>query len=464
MSGLFQGLELGKRALLANQISLQTIGHNIANVNTPGYSRQRVRITSFYPEEAPFGAIGTGVMVDDVKHVRDLFLGEQFRQNSKSLGEWKYKEKILSQIESLVSEPADNTLSDRLNEFWSSWDTLSQHAESTTNRQAVLGAATKLINGFQELASQLKDLRDSIDNDLVIMTSEVNRYGVEIAHLNQQIKTQELGGATANDLRDIRDQFIDELSELVDVNTIEDANGQVRVSIGALEIVNGSDTTAIDADAYIFNQEIKHRLIWEGTSVGISCRSGELKGLLDARDLIIPKYIEDIDTLAATIVEQVNAIHVTGYGLDGSTGNYFFDPDSTTAVSIRLNSELELSPDKLAVSASGEPGDGDIALAIQLLRNERVLVNNSSTINDFYNGIIGNLGVESHQALSFAENYELLVHQVDNSRQSVQGVSLDEEMTNMIKHQHAYDAAARVITVMDEALDTVISGMGIVGR
>ncbi len=195
MPGLFQGLEIGKRALAATQINLQTIGHNIANVNTPGYSRQRVRIGATYPDERSYGAIGTGVGVNDIRHVRDLFLGEQYRQTNMELGEWTYKEKILSQVETIFNEPSDNTLAVRLNEFWNSWDTLSQHAESMTGRKAVLGAAEKLITGFGELSSELANMRDSIDGDLAVMTQEVNRLSTEVALLNKQIVTQEIGQA-----------------------------------------------------------------------------------------------------------------------------------------------------------------------------------------------------------------------------------------------------------------------------
>ncbi|MBU8934554.1 MAG: flagellar hook-associated protein FlgK [candidate division Zixibacteria bacterium] len=464
MAGLFQALEVGKRALLSSQVYLQTIGHNIANVNTPGYSRQRVHISATRPSDSPYGPIGTGMGVDSIRHVRDLFLGEQFRQTSQSVGEWTYKEKVLSQLETVFAEPADNTLNERLNEFWNSWDTLSQHAESMTSRKAVLGAAERLVTDFRELSRQLTDLRDSIDGDLTAMTQEVNRLSTEVAMLNQQIVTQELDGSSSNDLRDIRDQLIDELSLLVNTNTIEDARGGVRVLIGSLEIVNGSNATAIDTETHLVEGGIRHRLIWEGTSVELTCGSGELRGLLDSRDILIPKYLEELDALAASVVYQVNSIHSTGYGLDGIDGRDFFDSTYTTASSMRINQELELAPEKLAASASGETGDGTIALNMQGLRNERVMVNGTSTINDYYNSMIGDLGLESHQAMSFASNYKLLVHQVENSRQSIQGVSLDEEMASMIKHQHAYEAAARVITVMDEALDVVISRMGIVGR
>ncbi len=463
MPGLFQGLEIGKRAMAANQIYLQTIGHNIANVNTPGYTRQRVSISPSFPEDAAFGQIGSGVTVNDVRNVRDLFLGRQYRESQKEFGQWAYKEKILSQIESLFAEPTDNTISDRLNNFWNAWDDLSKNPTATT-RESLIGATQLLLNSFHDLSTQLNSLRSAVDNDMVMMVDDINRKSVEIANLNQQIKMQELDGTRANDLRDIRDQLIDELSVLVDVNTIEQKNGEVRVFIGSLEIVNGSDTLPIGTEVYNEDGQVLHRLVWQGTSVGIKNINGQLKGLMDTRDKVIPQYLTKLDTLAASVVDQVNTVHRSGYGLNGSTGINFFDPRYRTASMIRLNEAIEQSPELIAASSSGAVGDGSNALAIQALRNQRVMLNGTTTINDYYNSIVGSLGVETQQATSFSENFELVVQQVKNARESVQGVSLDEEMANMIKFQHAYDAAARVITTMDQALEVVISRMGIVGR
>lgn len=464
MPGLFQGLEVGKRALLTHQIYLQTIAHNIANVNTPGYSRQRVHITTTMPEYRAFGSVGTGVRVADIRHVRDLFLGEQLRKENKSLGEWSYKEKILSQIEALFAEPNDNTLSDLLNDFWDAWSDLSTNPSSTSHRVAVIEYTNLLTNGFHQLATQLNNLRDAIDRDLVVMTNEVNRLTAEIARFNHQIKRHELGGTRANDLRDARDQLLDELSELIDVNTIEQDSGEVRVFVGALEIVDGSDSVNIVAEVFNDNGAAKHRLVWENSDTSVRNANGKLKGLIDARDEIVPKYLEGLDVLAQELIQQVNALHSTGYGLDGSTGTNFFETIYTNAANMRLNPEIAQNPARIAVSATGEVGDNAVALAIQDLRNQRMMEDNTATMNDFYNSWIGRLGVETHQARSFSENYELLVHQVLNARESVQGVSLDEEMTAMVKFQHAYDAAARVITAMDQALDTVILKMGITGR
>jgi flagellar hook-associated protein 1 FlgK len=461
MPGLFQGLEIGRRALMTHQLSLTTTGHNIANVDTPGYSRQRVLVSATLPESHPVGIIGTGVEVTDIKHVRDLFLGQQYRRENKALGQWSYKEKVLSEIEIMFNEPNENTLSDMLDGFWDSWSALSTYDGTRSN---VLAVAQRLTAGFHQLADEISRLKESIDQDINNVVKEVNGITAEIARINNQVKSLEMGHTRANDLRDRRDYLIDRLSALIDVNVLEQDTGEVTLYIGAMSIVNGPDAIRIDTNLVNVDGEPAHQLVWEGTSVGLGNLDGQLKGLTDARDKIIPGYIEELDTLARTLVEEVNALHVTGYGLDGSTGVAFFDPTCVEALNIRVNADIVNAPSRIAASVSGEEGDQELAVAISKLRDAKVLNNNSLTINDYYNSLVGTLGVEVNEARSFASNFELLVQQIEFTRQSVQGVSLDEEMTNMVKFQQAYDAAARFITAMDQALDTLIFGMGIVGR
>jgi len=464
MPGLFQTIELGKRALLTHQLSLQTVGHNIANVNTPGFSRQRVTTVSCYPEYNANGMIGTGVMATDIRQVRDLFLGAQFRQSNKSLGQWTNKARTLSQIEAMFAEPGDTSLSSLLNDFWDSWSELSTDASSVSSRVAIVEQTSLLVNGFHNLADQLYRLQDALDSDIVGLTDGVNQIAKEIARLNHEIKRSELGSVNANDLRDARDSLVDELSRIIDVNTREDKNGELTVYIGAMTLVGGDNALAIEVTEVNDDGHLRHDLVWQGGSVSLKNLNGQLKGLLDSRDVTIPAYLGQLDRIAKHLIEEVNTLHRSGYGLDGRTGLDFFDPRFTRAATMEINGSIIDSPSRIAASASGEEGDNTIALAVAALREERFTGDGSMTINDLYDAMIGTLGIEAHEATSFADSYELLLQQIDNARQSVQGVSLDEEMANMVKHQHAYDAAARVITAVDAALDTVISGMGVVGR
>ncbi|MBI5266141.1 MAG: flagellar hook-associated protein FlgK [candidate division Zixibacteria bacterium] len=463
MPGLFQGLEIGKRALLSHQLVLQTIGQNIANVNTPGYTRQRVNIQATNPEEVTYGSVGTGITVTDIRHIRDLFLGQQEQEATKSLGQWSYKDKTLSEIEALYNEPQDNSLSHLLSAFWDSWSQLATNSDSISNRKAVVATAGQLIAGFQQLSRKLMDLREATDRDVTNMVADINQKTADIARINQQIAGAELGGHRANDLRDARDLITRELSSLVDVRTIEKPNGETIVHMGAMALVDGSQSFPIASETANKNGVSTSRIVWKGTSVQLTNLSGQLAGVMETRDVLVQDNLDGLDELAQTIIEQVNAIHVTGYGMNGTTGVAFFDPNFSSASTMRLSQDVANDQGKVA-AASVITGDNHIALALSELRDAKVMNENVSSMNDFYSSLVGLAGMKAKEASTTSQNFELLVQQISNARQSVEGVNLDEEMANLVRSQHAYDASARVITAMDQALDTVISGMGVVGR
>ncbi len=464
MAGLFDGLEMGKRALSTHQLWLNTIGHNISNVNTPGYTRQRVAISTTPPLEMPIGQVGTGVKADEIRSIRDLFLNQQYRQENKTLGQWTAMEKTLSQVEALFSEPNSDSLGDLLDKFWASWSDLANNPESVAARTALKEQTNLLTSGLHRIYNHLTDLRQSVDNDAALLVQKVNDLSSELASLNQQIARSELGGQNANDLRDRRDYLIDQLSEYVDVNVVEQKNNTVTVMVGALTIVDGTSSFMLSTQKKGAGLIASSEIVWAGTTKPIKNLNGQLKGLVDTRDNVIPKYLEYLDNIAESLITGVNALHQTGYGLDGSTGLNFFDPLNTSAASIQLNAMIDLDINRIAASKDGEVGDNVNALAIADLKNSPQMMRGTASINEFYNSMIGELGVETGKAKNLKTNYELLTEQVENARQSVQGVSLDEEMAQMIKYQHAFDAAARVITTMDQALETVIQGMGVVGR
>jgi flagellar hook-associated protein 1 FlgK len=463
MSGLFQGLEIGKRALLTHQLTMNTIGHNLANVNTPGYTRQRTMLTSAQPLETANYNLGNGVTVTSINQIRDLFLTSQYRRESKSLGEWEYREKTLGQIETFFAEPNDESLGDVLNKFWTSWLDLSNNPESSAARSAVASQADTLTNSFHSLNRQLNEMQASANMDVASRIEDINLISKQIANLNRLVVSEELGGQSANDLRDQRDYLVDNLSKLVDVTTREKANGSLAVYISGLAIVDNADTFQLDTVVDTTASQTKYDIVWKNTKTTVKITGGELKGLLDTRDKILPGYINKLDQLASAIVREVNQLHRDGTGLDGITGRNFFNGSFVSAANIRVEQNIADDPNQIAVSISGEPGDNANALAIADLRDMTTMSYGTTSITDFYNSMIGDIGIQSNEAQTFKGNFESLLNQIENSRQSVQGVSLDEEMAEMVRQQHAYEAAARLITYMDESLDTIIHGMGIVG-
>jgi flagellar hook-associated protein 1 FlgK len=464
MSGLFQGLEIGKRALLTHQLSMNTIGHNVANVNTPGYTRQRTVVTSAYPVENANYIIGNGVTANTILQVRDQFLTMQYRRENKSLGQWTYREKTLGQIETFFNEPNDESLGDVLNQFWNSWLDLSNNPESTAARQAVVSQANRLTNAFHNLDRQLNAVRVAADEDVAGRVQQINEVAHQIANLNRLVVSEELGGDRANDLRDQRDKLIDDLSGMVDVTTAEKANGAVTVYISGLAIVENADTFELDTKTNSSGQFTTQDIIWKNTKTTVKITGGELRGLLDTRDVVVTGYLKNLDDLARTIIREVNAQHLIGTDLNGTSGLNFFNGSFVKAGNIQVEQNILNDPTLIAASQSGEPGDNANALAISDLRQKLTMDYGTTSITEFYTSMVSEIGVESHEAKTFKGNFEVLIQQIENSRQSVQGVSLDEEMANLVQAQHAYDAAARVITFVDEALDTLINGMGVAGR
>jgi flagellar hook-associated protein 1 len=458
MPGLFSGLEIGKRALMAQQLAMNTASHNIANSTTRGYSRQRVSLVASYPMNTPQGSVGTGVLADSVRQVRDLFLTEQYRGASSNQTRWETAHKTLSQMESFFNEPSDKGLTQLISDFWNAWENL---ATNPTARSTVIEKTNVLVNALKQHASQLNDLQASLDSEIGDRVQQINELGNQIAAINKQIVGSELAGDKANDLRDKRDTLVDDLAVLTQVRTIERPNGSLTVLLGSMALVDGGDSLAITSKVEQSGNSTVTRAVWENTNFDIEFSGGELYSLQQLRDKVVPEYQGGLDTLAKAIVEQVNAIHRSGVGATGSTGINFFSPFNTTAMTISLNTEIANDPNLIAAaSISGAPGDTRNAQAISELRSSNVLSANSVTIGEFYAGLIGTLGIKTQEASNLKENYNLLATQLDNAKQSVQGVSIDEEMTNMMKYQKAYEASARMITYIDSALETIISGMG----
>jgi len=437
--------------------------------------------------------------------MRDRFLDFQMRNESKILGYWEAQQDALEKIEGIINEPSDSGLRAIMEDFWFALDELAKDPESLAVRSLVLETGQSLADAFNHIDAQLSELVNDLNRNLKVLVDDINSMARQIADLNMQILKVEVSGARANDLRDKRDLLIDQLAKTIDIKVVENKNGTITVNVSGRALVQGENVNQLVvgiSDDYpeIYWQDDQSR------SYPLTITGGTVRGIIDARGYkqgneiagLIPALRKQLDTLARGIAEKFNEIHRTGAGLNGDTGFDFFvtkdGSGSITAGNIAVNQELLADPSKIAAASktdiptednpddyenkkqrddgtwyTWDKGDGSIALQLARLKDAQIIKINSTgdqlfSPYDFYNAIIGELGVTAQQAYRMVENQELLVSQIENNRLAVSGVSLDEEMVNMIRFQHAYNAAARVITAMDEMIDLIINRMGLVGR
>ncbi|RLQ96792.1 flagellar hook-associated protein FlgK [Falsibacillus albus] len=547
MTSTFMGLETARRGMMTQQSALYVTGHNIANANTPGYTRQRVNFTQTEPYPAAAmnrpqipGQMGTGVEAGSIQRIREGFLDLQYRGENNKLGYWQSRADGLSKMENIMNEPSEDGLSAVMGQFWQSLQDLSVNPENEGTRSVVLERGQAVADTFHYLHDSLSSIQDDLGNEVSVSLRDINSILKKIGDVNKQIGEVEPHGYLPNDLYDERDQLVDQLSQYVDIKVTKvksegkpsdmaegiydiqllDATGK---STGKT-LVNGSDYVQLgfkgsdnklaydptgnigDKDLKMFNSTGEKQvgeLSLLNSNQEMSFSQGKLRGLIESYGYkttdaggnevdhgTYTEMLDNLDQMAFTFANVFNAIQKKGYGLnDSSTPPDFFNiPAALTKDNYKDASKLiemaDIKPDQIAASSvPGDAGDGSNAInlsnlqGMELSSTSQKLEGTTDTIDltqlsaikngsmqSFYEGMIGKLGVDAQQANRLEKNSDTLRQSVDESRQSVSSVSLDEEMTNMIKFQHAYNAAARNITVMDEMLDKIINGMGTVGR
>jgi len=457
MSDIVRILSIARRALQAQQSVINTASNNIANVNTEGFSRQRVNLSATRSLMTAQGILGSGVNVDSVERIRDKFIDDQLLNQRPFLNQFQFKNDALQFIEQVFNEPSDFGLVRNMEEFFSSFSDLANDPENAATRTTVREKAITLSDGFNRVHRQLTDYQQEINGELTRNVENVNRLTDQIASLNQQIINAEVGGSEASSLRDQRDLLVDQLAEFVDVRTSENDTGAVNISIAGRFLVVGdeSQNLALQAQSSTSNGPT---IVFERGGQAAEIAGGKIKGMLDIRDSNIPDYLDQLDQLAVGLVEQVNAIHSGGFNLDGVTGLNFFDPATTGAGDIRLDSAIMNDANLIAAAgAAGESGNNSIALAIADLRAAATMNDGQFTFSDFYNSLVATVGSQTQEAGFLSSNYGLTVDKLELDRQSVSGVSLDEEMTNLIEAQQAFTAASRVVSTVDEMTNTILN-------
>lgn len=644
---LFSSLNVGVTSLQAQMAAIQVAGHNIANANTPGYSRQKAEFEAMRPQDWGFAQVGTGVRVARVRRVIDEMLSLRIQTATSTLSNLDINSQTLQRMEALFNELSTEgaNLSGAMTKFFNSIDDLASNPDKTAARAQVTENGQALAETFNNMGSRIKEMRESLDKDLGNTITEINRISSDIAGLNDTIVSAENAGndpKTANDLRDKRDMLLEQLSGLVSIKPIEASNGSVNVLAGGNFIVFGKTAYEVAVKQDVNRGVLVSTPYFTTSGAELDIRGGSLKGMIESRDAILNQYSDSLDTLAKSLMFEINKVHSEGVGLerftsltgteavlqpavsgapvmtegkvestsgrnvtdsslkgyaldlfngmeimmtsganagqrrsikdfDGTTGTLVLDSqfdyeftstdafqitsfhypikhgsfdlnvtneqtgavdtftinvnldkvgsDSTLTdivndinnkaggagitASITAANKLKIESSSsnktftftndtsdflaaigmntffsgtgsedmevnelvrnnlnyLAAAQSNTPSDNSNALAMAALKSAKTMQNGMATFEDFYQGVVGTLGVETASAQDQFTSQELLAEQLDNERARISGVNLDEEAVNLIEYQRTYQAAARYISVVDSMLQTLMNSI-----
>jgi len=486
----FGSLEIARTGMYVNERGLNVTGHNLANVNTPSYVRQQATICdSRYMNIGGGFQVGLGASVEQIRQIRYQYLDDMYRKENATLGYWEARNRTFEEIEAIIGEPMEDGLQSVLNKFWDSWQELSKDPSSLTVRALVKQRAEALIYKMNHLDSQLSKLQDDLNTKIFECIDEINSIGEQLVELNQIIAKYEVNGEQANDYRDQRNNLLDRLSYLVNIDVREMQDGQVSVTINGYYLVYGSRHTKLYAEEKTKGSGL-YVPKFEGVDKELKIGDGALKGLMESRGdalgilpdktdtsinlegNIISELRQQLNTLAKFIFNEVNKLHKSGKTMNpepNNQGEDFFvlaNPNRPLGMgNIKLNDNLS-DLNNIVASQTGDYGDNTIALKIANIRNEATINVDAGVVSmdDYYQAIIQEIGNVAGYTKSIYEGQEKLVQSADNFRQSVSGVSMDEEMTNLMRYKFAYNASARTINVIDEMIKTIIERTGLAGR
>jgi flagellar hook-associated protein 1 FlgK len=557
--GLFSTLHIGSRGLFASQLAMDVTGQNIANADVEGYSRKRLNLQTDYRYDGIYGQVGMGVDIVSIERIRNSFIDEQIRRQNQEVGTYDEISTTLESIENIFCEPNETGLVTYIDQFFDSWQNLTNNPSDLSARTMVKTNAEILSDVFHNVSGELTSLRQTRNDEIIQRMNKVNEYCKEIFNLNSEIGAVEIGNQNANDSRDRRDLILKELSKLIDITTVENDQGQLTVTsdgnilvspVGYQELETSTGTVRLPDQSTL--TEVSLRLA--NSKRPYNPQSGQIAGLIESRDTVIPQYQLKLDELARSIASSVNELHQQGFSLDGISGISFFDQDITGASDIALSASILSNIRNIAAASGGEahpavqnisaapahafggagvqlwrdpaalppvnanniisntvvvrsptavleegvdyfinyvdgtmqmlhngydatnltidfqyrttgfsgPGNNTNAVAIAGLRSDLtmspdILGNGTSTFTEYYSSVIGNLGLSRNEADSNLKTREYLISQYEAHQDSIAGVSLDEEMADLIKYQHTYQAAARLISTTSEMLDVLMN-------
>lgn len=509
----FAGLEIALSGLYTSQKALNIANNNIANASTEGYSRQVGQIVTNTPYTAfdGSGMVGTGSDLINIDRVRDSYLDYRYWNENSTSGEWNVKNTGLNDIQTLFNEPSDSGFTTVMNDFYSALEDLSKDPSSLSARASLKENTVTLTKYFNDMSTHLQNLQSDYNFDVKSKVDEINSDAKQIRDLNELIYKYELGGTKANDLRDKRQLLVDKLSQIVDVNVSEKQVGTLgtgipdlrfSISIGGHTLVNHIDVSKIQ---YVQRSVAQRKnpsdvdglydLQWEDSNP-VSLGTGELKSYIDIRDgngdattgsknlyKGVPFYMASLNNFVRTFTKSLNEGvsggkgFTSGYGLDGSTGTKLFtangsdsasftDYTTITAQNMSVSADILASGGIQKIPASDTFGTSGNSQIIQLALDQRhdTSMFAEGAPEDYMKSLVATLGVDGQEAKKMDNIQASVVKHINNSRQSVSGVSIDEEMANVVKYQQIYSASAKMISIMDQLYELTVTKLGMAGR
>lgn len=461
MAGISNLFNIGSSGLLAFQHALSVTAHNMSNVSTKGYSKQEAVLSEALPINGRPGQIGTGVQVVAVQRNVDVFINNQLLASRQELGKHDASNSALSDIERLFGDSKDQSLGTDLNNLFNAFEDVATDPSNVTARSVLLSEAQTLADRFNQADGTLTSQRQSLDQEIGQTITTINNLAQQVADLNDKISQAELSGQRANDLRDQRQRIIHDIGEQINVTALEEATGQVTLFVGRGQVlVDKNVTHQLTGVANAGNSGLLDVAYQITASVSVDVTSvitsGRLKGLLDARDVTIPDVRAQLDTLASSLVTEVNIQHRLGVGLDGSTGLNFFVSTGVTArtIAVGLTDGRQVAASD---TAAGLPGNNVNALALANLQHKSITALGNTTLNGYYQTTASGVGADAQQASQDLTAQETLQTELEAHWSEVSGVSLDEELVNMMTYQRAFEASSRIVVMADELMQAILN-------
>lgn len=448
--GISKVFDIATRSLAVYRKAMDITSHNIANTNNPNFTRQKIVFTSDFTDVSAGIVWGNGVKIGDVVRYKDNFVDNQTRIMNSKYNDSRRQSELISNVEKLFAEPTELGLGNMISKFFNSFSELASSPTSNPLRTGVLNAATNMVTKVNSLNHSLNDIKRNIKSEFDEKVKSVNNILKQINQVNKDLKINQAKNMSTNDLLDHRDTLLKDLSKLVNIHITTASDNTISVSVGGSFAVDAYHTTEfemVEENGYL-SMRIK------GGTNPVILTDGELNALLSVYTSKIPSYQQKIDRIVNTIVAEVNKIHNTGFSKTSppQTNINFFEPYKDGV--LRINELLLKNPNLISISSDGTLGNGDLALNISEIVDKKLIDN--STIMEYYTTLINELGNDGLLNKNLAEASQLVLDQLEQQREMASGVSLDEEMTNVLQFQRSYEASAKLIKVSDELLKTIL--------